>query len=87
MDWEFDEQTRKGTVWLRKGAGVDHSRTVSGNTVNFDAQGQVISLVFANPLATMNMNMAGVTIAADDVRAIKNLMNHTSLFSKKIAGA
>lgn len=87
MDWEFDEISRKGTVWLRKGAGVDHSRTVSGNTVNFDGQGQVISLVFANPLATMNMSMAGVSIAADDVKAMKNLMQHTALFSKKIAGA
>ena len=87
MDWEMDEKSGKGTWWLHRGGGVDHSRSAGGNTVNFDGVGQVVSVVFANPVATMNLSMAGAPIGQSEFTAFKNLVSHFPMLAKKPAGA
>lgn len=84
MEWEFDEITRKGTLHVNKGGPIDHSQTQGGNTVNLDSAGQIVSVVFANPVATMNMNMGLLprSVASDAYR----LMSHYALFGKKPSG-
>lgn len=63
-DWDFDENTKQGTLHLRRGGQIDHSTVVNGNTQNFDSHNTLISVVFANPAATMNLS--GIPFAAED---------------------
>lgn len=63
-DWEFNMNTKQGTLWLKRGAIVERSTAVNGNTVNWGSDGDMISVVFPNPLATVNL--AGLTFKGTD---------------------
>lgn len=80
----MDEHSGKGTLHVHKGGPIDHSISRGGNTMNFDNTGAVVSIVYANPVATMNMNMTG--FVGDDRVAAYRLMQHYTLFAKKPAG-
>ncbi len=74
-EWEFDTATKKGTLWLKKGGQVITTKSISGNTVNFDSGGEMVSVIFPNPLATVNL--ASLPFKHDDhVDAIRVMDFH-----------
>lgn len=84
--FEVDGATGKGTIWLRKGAAINRTTVVGGNTVGWDSVNQVVNIVFPNPLATMNIASLP-TNHKDDLDTIKSLMKHYANYEKKLAGA
>ena len=74
-DFEFDTASKKGTLFLRKGGQVVTSKTINGNTVNYDSGGEIVSIVLPNPHATVNL--AGIAFKHDEhVEAIRALDFH-----------
>ena len=81
-DWEFNVNTKQGTLWIKRGAPVDRTSVVNTNTVSWGQDGEMISVVFPNPLATMNL--AGLTFKnAEDHDHCRELMKH---FNVKTGG-
>lgn len=75
--FSIDPNTKSGTLEFHKGGQVVTTRVINGNTVNFDSGGVMVSAVFPNALATMNL--AGLPFEQGDHEHVVQMMKHYNI--------
>lgn len=71
--FEYDESTGTATLHVKKGAQWAVQKTINTNTVRYDAAGDLVSITFPKPHATMNM--AGITFNGSDHDDARRVMD------------